>query len=158
MNYKLNVLKKKVKCSERPFSEIPISVGTVGDGQSVFDIDQYCEEAGVEVEDWKIFTQRHRLYIERYAARAEKKTSELFYQNTDGHILMDLSLVFIYLIYKDDDLSAYLFSLLTDVLSDGVCFSDTYVVELAAERLPEEVVRRMFGKVKQEDEDESEEQ
>lgn len=157
MNYKLNVLKNKVECKERVFPEIPVYTGTLENGEVVFDIDRYCYEAGIENENWVVFTQRHKHYVEQFAKIYEKNTSEMFYQNTDGHILIDFVFVFLYLMYINEELSAYFFTILSDVLSTGMGFSDTYIMELAAERLPDDMVARMINGKDEYDDGESSE-
>ena len=79
-------------------------------------------------------------FIETLAKASGKKTSELFFQNTNGHILVEAELAFIFLAFVNPDMFLYFNGLLTDAISDGVAYSHSYIYSLAAQRLPSEVL------------------
>lgn len=79
-------------------------------------------------------------FIETLAKSNDKKTSELFFQNTNGHILVSAELVFIFLAFVNPEMFLYFNSLLTDVITDGVAYSNGFVYSMAANRIPSDVL------------------
>lgn len=157
MNYKLNQLNTKLECSELMCNELPIMMGSISDELRVFDADYYCAERGIEAEDWTVFTRIHKFYIERIAKMSDKQTSEMFYRNTDGHLLMDEQLVFLYIMYRDEIAMSYLFSMLSDVLTEGIALSDSYLYSTVSSRFPREFVDKAFSGYSSEEENKTEE-
>ncbi len=108
MDYKSNMLKSKAEINDQLISDFPeVYFGMLQDSNLVFDYSRYFEETGKEYIDYKIFMRANRHFIEHLVKESNKKTSELFYQNTDGHILVAYELVFLFLAFIDENICQY---------------------------------------------------
>lgn len=141
MDYKTNVLNKEVKDFEEVLHEVSgLLFSEVNDGQPVFDYTAYFENNGLDFIDHKTFMRANKLYIETLAKAKGRKTSELFYQNTNGHILVGIELTFLFLAFANPEMLIYFNSLIGDVVGTGVAYSDSFIYSAASERLPSEVL------------------
>lgn len=141
MDYKTNVLGRAVEVNEEVLPEVSgLYFGTVGSDQIVFDYTAYFENNKLDFIDHKLFMRANKAYIEVLAKSKGRKTSELFYQNTDGHILVGVELVFIFLAYSNPEMCIYFNSLIGDVVATGVAYSDGFIYHAASERLPSDVL------------------
>ena len=112
----------------------------MGEDKAVFDYTAYLETAELQPIDYKLFMRANKRFIEILAKSNNKKTSELFYQNTNGHILVAAELVFVFLAFVNPEMFLYFNSLLTDVVTDGVAYSHGFIYSMAAQRLPSEIL------------------
>ena len=69
---------------------------------------------------------------------------ELFFQNTDGHILINKDLAILFLQFANPDVCTYFNSMIWELLENGVAFSDGLVATLAATRVPNEVLQEII--------------
>ena len=141
MDYKTTILKEEVKTNEILLPEISdLNFGFLGEGKAVFDYTAYIETNKLTVIDYKVFMRANRHYIETLAKSYNKKTSELFYQNTNGHILIAAELAFVFLAFVNPEMFLYFNGLLTDAITDGVAYSHGFIFSMAANRLPSDIL------------------
>lgn len=145
MDYKTNILAKKLEAKETLLPEISgLYFGIIGEDKAVFDYTAYFEENELQYIDYKVFMRMNKYFIETIIKPTKKKTSELFYQNTDGHILIAAELVFFFLAFANPEMCLYFNSLITDVISDGVAYSNGFLYSMAAQRLPSEALNEII--------------
>ncbi len=141
MDYKTTVLRETLKTEEILLPEISdLNFGILSENKAVFDYTAYMEANQLTPIDYKVFMRMNKHFIETIAKSSGRKTSELFYQNTDGHILVAAELVFTFLAFVNPEMYLYFNSLLTDVISDGVAYSRGFMYSMAAQHLPSEVL------------------
>lgn len=142
MNYKITALPEKVVVNQNLLPEIAgLFCCLLNDEKAVFDYTAYFEENNIEPIDVKVFMQYNKRYIEELAKSSNIKTSQLFYQNKDGHILVDYMLVFLFLAFANPDLLRYFNSLLGYVMTEGVAYSNGFIYSQAMNRLPTEILQ-----------------
>ncbi len=141
MDYKTNILKKELKTDEILLPEIEgLTFGLLDEDSAVFDYTAYIENNSLTPVDYKVFMRINKYFISSLAKSANKSTSELFFENTNGHILVAAELTFLFLAFVNPELCSYFNSLLTDVISNGVAYSHGFIYSLAAEKIPNEVM------------------
>lgn len=146
MDYKTNILAKEIETPETLLPEINgLRFGTVGEGKAVFDYTAYFKENELKEIDYKAFMRTSRNFIEAIIKFMNKKPSELFYRNTNGHILVDAELVFVFLAFANSELFIYFNSIITDAISYGVAYSNGFVYSMAAQRLPSETLNDIIN-------------
>lgn len=141
MDYKTTILKTGVEVKDTFLADIPgLYFGVLSEDKAVFDFTAYVDENKLQAPDHKAFMRLNKHFIESLAKLSGKKTSELFYQNTDGHILIASELVFLCLAFVNPELLGYFNALVSDAITDGVAYSSGFVYSMAAHRLPSEVL------------------
>ncbi len=141
MDYKTTILNNGVEAKDALLPDIPgLYFGVLSEDKAVFDYTAYIEENKLQVPDYKAFMRLNRHFIEPLAKQSGRKASELFYQNTNGHILIASELVFLCLAFVNPELLGYFNALVSDAISDGVAYSSGFVYSMAAHRLPSEVL------------------
>lgn len=141
MDYKTNILSKELETKENMLPEISgLHFGILGEDKAVFDYTAYFEENGLQLIDYKMFMRLNKHFIEILAKPSGKKTSELFYQNTNGHILVAAELAFLFLAFANPELCLYFNGIVADAISDGVAYSNGFLYSMAAQRLPSDVL------------------
>jgi hypothetical protein len=121
----------KIKCDERSFAEFPdLLFGT--DGRVlVFDATKgIAKYPQLSIEK---FFQAFEFQID--ALLKTYGFTEAVYQNTDGHILLDSRLVYMFASYISPDFIAHLNDRIDELFERGICISDTYLLLAAKERL-----------------------
>lgn len=145
MDYKTTPLNKELEMTENLLPEISgLHFGAINEDLILFDYTAFFEENEMQPIDYKLFMRNEKRRIEWLAQQAEKKTSEFFYQNTNGHILVSSELVYLFLSFASDDLFLYFNSLLHNALTLGVAYSTGFVYHQAADRLPTEALEEMI--------------
>lgn len=142
MDFKINVLVQEVDCSEPNFADIPsLKFGSLPNGQAVFDSTQYYIENDLEQIDYKVFSRMCKPFINTLVTRIEVPAGELFYQNTDGHILMHEILSIIFMQFANPDTFIYFMQMMLNILENGIAFSDGFIASLASMRVPSEILQ-----------------
>jgi hypothetical protein len=145
MDYKLTALVKQIKCEKTEIADFPsMKFGNLANGQSVFDATRYYEENELEPIDYKIFSRVCKCFINALITRLELDAGELFFLNTDGHILIHKELAITFLQFSNPDIYAYFNSMIWDLLDNGVAISDGLIATLAATRVPNEVLQEII--------------
>ena len=155
MDYKVNVLSREVEIKDEILAEVAgLFFGTVANDQVVFDYTEYFKNNELEFIDHKVFMRTNKKCIELLARVKGRKTSELFFQNTNGNILVAAELVFVFLAFSNPEMLIYFNGLISDVLTSGVAYSDGFVYHAAAERLPTDVLAEIIqNRMKEENEE-----
>lgn len=145
MDYKVNILNRELETQEGPFSEIQgLHFAMLNDRQALFDYNQYFIDLEINPIDFKIFLRLNKHFIENLIKANGLKTSEIVYQNTNGHILMDSQLLFLFVAFANPDMLIYFNSLLIDIINDGVGYSNSFVMNIASDRLPTKVLNEII--------------
>lgn len=145
MDYKINTLSKELDTKENMLPEIfGLHFGIIGEDKAVFDYTAYFEENELQYMDYKIFMRMNKHFIENLIKPSGKRTSELFYQNTNGHILVAAELVFLFLAFANPEMCLYFNNIITDAISDGVAYSNGFLYSMAAQRLPSDVLNEII--------------
>lgn len=145
MDYKTTILNNGVEVKDALLLDIPgLYFGVLSEDKAVFDYTAYIEENKLQASDYKVFMRLNRHFIEPLAKQSGRKTSDLFYQNTDGHILIASELVFLCLAFANPELLGYFNALVSDAISDGVAYSSGFVYSMAVHRLPSDVLNEII--------------
>lgn len=127
-----------IKCNELAFLEFPdLLFGTTTDNGSVFDATSYLQNKPLTVDD---FLQTCGFQIQTLIKSYELDENKCLFINTDGHILIDGSLVYLFLSFVEPDFLAYMCDRCHDLFNDGVAVSDSYLLEHAFIRLDKESI------------------
>jgi hypothetical protein len=139
MDYKLNHLAKEVRCEEVGIPDLPdIKFGHLENGMLVFNATAYLKTLDRE-EDYRTFSRAMRFWIEQLASGYGLNTSELFYANPNGEELYNETMVYLLLMYTDPSIVSYFNDIIDDVMTNGIAFSDSFILSLAQSRLPDDV-------------------
>lgn len=142
MDYKISRI-ADIKCDAEFLPDIPdLKFHDFGSDTVVFNATQYCKSIGYEDFDWRTFSRINKRYID---ALVDSSEVTLFYQCDNGDILITQMLTFIFLMFVNKDITVYFNSLIADVMSVGVAFSDGFIYRLASARLPEESLRQIIN-------------
>ena len=145
MDYKLTGLVKAVECEKTEIADFPsLKFGNLLNGQAVFDATRYYEEEKLEPIDYKIFSRICKVFISALVTRLELDERELFYLNTDGHILMHKDLAILFLQFSNPDVFTYFNQMIWELMENGIAISDGLVATLAATRVPNEVLQEII--------------
>lgn len=149
MDYKTTTLIKELETTENLLPEIQgLYFGSIGEDKVVFDYTTYFEENKLQYIDYKVFMRANKHFIESLIKASQKKTSELFYQNANGHILVAAELVFVFLAFANPEMCVYFNSLIADAISYGVAYSNGFLYSMAAQRLPSEALNEIINERK----------
>lgn len=145
MDYKLTGLVKAVECEKTEIADFPsLKFGSLANGQSVFDATRYYEEEKMEPVDYKVFSRICKVFISALVTRLELDERELFFQNTDGHILMHKDLTILFLQFSNPDVFVYFNQMTWELMENGIAISDGLVATLAATRVPNEILQEII--------------
>lgn len=129
------------KCDEQAFPEFPdLLFGTTTDNGSVFDATSYLQNNSLTVDD---FLQTCGFQIQALIKSYELDENKCLFINTDGHFLIDGSLVYLFLSFVEPDFLAYMCDRCHDLFTNGVAVSDSYILEHAFVRLDRESINKI---------------
>ncbi len=149
MDYKLNKLSNEVVCDTILYNDFPqLMFGKLKNDRMVFDATAYAAATQMEDVSYQVFSRINKRYIEAILKMEQAERGLLFFENTDGHILMDISLSYLYLGFINPDIYIYFNVIIGDAIENGMAFSDGFAVTLAMERLPINILNEII-KVKQ---------
>lgn len=145
MNYKINNITKPIQCDEPVLPEFgSLLGGTTPDNVSVFDATAFCKTEGFNDCSATLFTKINRIYIERMIESGELNPSSIFYVTSEGHLLINQSLVYIFLMSISPAVFEYFFSIINDVMRSGMAFSDGYLINLIQSKVPTEYLKQII--------------
>lgn len=131
-----------LKCTV-PFSaEFPdiLTVTSDDDGTAYFDATAYLEtkkDENLSVDKFFYhFRYLHYNMLQRYGLDAKKTVLV----DRSSHILIDARFVFLFISYVEPDFLLYTNGVLSELFANGIVLSDTYIAQLAKERLPQDVL------------------
>lgn len=146
MDYKTTTLDSQLECREQLISAFPeLQYGDISDGLTVFDSTAFYAERNIEEIDYRTFQRVNKRYIESFVKYGDVKQSELFFLNKDGHILMNKELTFLFLAFAEPMIATYFNGLLGDIMVNGMAFSDGYIMALATQRIPTDILQQIIN-------------
>lgn len=145
MDLKTNILNYAPEVSDELLPEIDgLYFGSLGKDKTVFDYTEYISRNKLENIDYKAFMRQNIRYIKALSEASDVPLTELFYQSQNGHILISQELVFACLAFVNPGLFVYFNSLVADAIFSGVAYSNSFVYDLAANRLPSDVMNEII--------------
>lgn len=145
MDYKTTTLNAQLECKEQLLPMFPdLQFGDVREELTVFDSTEYYNKRDIGEIDYRTFQRINKRYIESLIKYGEMDSSELFFLNKDGHILMNKELTFLFLAFAEPTLATYFNGLIGDIMTNGVAYSDNYLVALASDRIPSSVLQQII--------------
>lgn len=145
MDYRLNALNDQLECKEQMVPDFPsLQYGQLSNGPLVFDSTAYYLANNIAEISYKTFQHINKRYIEGLIGSGAVSASELFYQNRDGHLLMHHELTFLFLAFARLELVSYFNGLLGEIMTNGVAYSDGFILSMAAERIPSDVLQQII--------------
>lgn len=145
MDYKTNILTKELEVKEQILPEMKgLYFGMLSHDMMVFDYTAYIEENQLDNVDYKVFMRLNRHYIESLSKLTGTGTSNMFYQNTNGHILVADTLAFLFLMFINPEMLEYFTSLLAEAMSEGVVYTHGYIYTQAAQKLPTDILQSII--------------
>lgn len=146
MDYRITTLNEQVKCEEQlipAFAEAKF--GNVSERTMVFDSTAFYIERGIDEIDYRTFQRVNKRYIEGFINNGAFTTSEIFFRNKDGHTLINKDLIFLFIIFADPTVISYFNMIVGDALTNGVAYSDGFIMSLASQRIPSEVLQQIIN-------------
>lgn len=135
----------KVTCTERAFPEFPdMLFGKADDGTHYIDATLYLQKHGPS-SNLDEFFMKYEAIISAMKASYGIPDSGIHAINEEGHHLIDSNLIYLLIAFAEPSFWAYIFDRVHEMFSSGFCVSDTYVLGIARERLPKEVVMEAFN-------------
>ncbi len=145
MDYKLNILNEEIKCEEVGIPDLPaLKFGRLDDGTLLFNATLYMRTIDLEC-DYRTFSRSMRFWIESMASGYGVKVTDLFYQNPNGDQLFHEILVYLLIMYTNPDIIVYFNDVVDDVMTNGIAFSDSFVMELASTRLTPDLLKTLVN-------------
>lgn len=153
MDYKVNVIQNQVEVKDPLIEDFPdLLFGVIPDDIPVFDATEYCEKGEYgEQFNVRVFMRTCKLFIEGFVVAGELETNKLFYQNTDGHALIHEQLTYLFLCYVNKAWLIYFNSLLSDVINNGVAYSDSFLLKQTMQRIPSDVLEKILESRKEDE-------
>lgn len=156
MDYKTTYLQKDIEDAEELFPELSnLRFGLVSRDQLAFDSTFYLSENKLQAIDYRVFSRCCKVMVEALAKEHDRRTSELFYVTPNKHVWIASELVFLYIMFVNPEMLVYFNSIIGDAISDGVAYSDGFAYNLAARRLPADVLQTMIKEQKDNDKTEN---
>lgn len=145
MDFKTTTLTKEVVVEEEFYPEISgLHFGYVAPEKSVFDYTAYFEENDIEPIDYKVFMRTNKHLISSILKTSDTKSSELFFINTNGHVLVAADLAILFLCVANHHIHRYFSMLLIDLMTNGVAFANGLIYALASERMTSDVLEEII--------------
>lgn len=145
MDYKITSLSRQVKCEEQPLPAFgELKFGNISEQLMVFDSTAFYAERNLEAIDYRTFSRINKRYIEGFIKNGSISQSEIFFLNKDGHILINKELVFLFVTFAVPESIVYFNSLLGEALTNGVAYSDGFIMAMAAQRIPSDVLQEII--------------
>lgn len=146
MDYKTTTLDAQLECKEQLISAFPeLQYGDISESLTVFDSTAFYTERNIEEVDYRTFQRINKRYIEGFIKYGGVKQSELFFLNKDGHILMNKELTFLFLAFAEPMIATYFNGLLGDIMVNGMAYSDGYIMALASQRIPTDILQQIIN-------------
>lgn len=146
MDYKISVLPQAIELKDSLIDDFSdLLFGTTPDGTPVFDATEYCNRVETESQfNARVFMRNCKPFIEGFIKAGELDPSKMFYQNTDGHLLIHEQLVYLFLMFTSNVWLIYFNSLISDVINTGVAYSDSFLLKQAIQRIPSDVMEKII--------------
>lgn len=157
MDYKITQLLKQIETKDTLIEDFQdLLFGTTPEGDVVFDATEYCEKnKELGAFNVRVFMRACKPFIEKFIQMESVRPGNMFFQNTNGHSLIIADLSFLFLSFVDSSLFMYFNDLITTIVNDGFAYSDSFLLQQTAQRIPTEVLERIID-LRKEKEDEQE--
>lgn len=151
MDYKITELAKQVQTKEAPIADFPeLLFGITPDETAVFDATEYCIRAeNNKTFNSRLFMRAYKPFIESFITVSGMDANKLFYRNPDGHELVHEELVFLFLAFTNKNWVVYFNNIISDAITNGIAFSDSFVLQLAIGRVPTDILEKIIQSRKQ---------
>ena len=149
MKPKLTILSKQVECKTSIFEDIPtLRGGIIVPDIEVFDATDFCEQEKLSEVTYTSFYQSCKRYIDAKISTEQWTESTLFFQNTNGHLLINATIALVFLRYAYPDISTYFDNIVACCLINGAAFSDAFVMRLASNQIPDSDLQEIINQRK----------
>ena len=157
MDYKITILSKQVEVKDVMVEDFQdLLFGVTPEGDMVFDATEYCvRNEGLGTFNVRIFMRSCKPFIEKFINAEVVKPSNMFFQNADGHSLIVADFSFLFLSFVDNTLFMYFNDLITNIIHDGFAYSDSFLLQQTAQRIPSEVLERIINMRKEKENEET---
>lgn len=133
----------RISPTEHAFPEFPdLLFGTTTEGISVFDATDYLQKhkPSATVMD---FFQQYEAPIDALINAYDIKEENICMLSKEGGILIDGSLVYLFIAFVNPDFLAYICDRMHELFNNGFCVSDSYLYEISPKRLGKEIIEAM---------------
>lgn len=146
MDYKITQLSRQIEIKDALIEDFQdLLFGTTPEGDAVFDATEYCErnkELGAF--NVRVFMRVCKPFIEKFIQAESVRPGNMFFQNADGHSLIIADFSFLFLSFVDDSLFMYFNDLITTIIHEGLAYSDSFLLQQTAQRIPSEVLEKII--------------
>lgn len=131
-----------LKCTELLFPEFPeLLFGRQIDGHVYFDATTYIKSKRLSL-SVDAFLKKYEGPINDIISTVQLDETECCHLNTEGHILIESSLVYLFISFVNPPFLLYIFDRIDELFSNGFAVSDAYLLRKARQRIPKEVLSR----------------
>lgn len=132
---------ENIICTEQAFPEFPnLLIGEATDKSiKYFDATEYLNKSGLTLYSAEDFLSNYFHPISALVNAYELDKNRVCVNNLEGHLLIDCSLIYLFISYINPDFLAYLNDRIDELLTQGFSVSDAYLFRAAKERLTPEV-------------------
>lgn len=126
-----------LSCTEQAFPEIPeLLFGTsVDSGIQYFDATDYFNKKGLQLVSVEDFSRNYFHPISALIKAYELDKDQVRVYNSDGHVLYDSHLLYLFVSYTNPDFLAHINDRIHELFKKGFCVSDTYLFHAAKSRI-----------------------
>lgn len=108
-------------------------------GRVYFDATSFIKSKGLSLSVDQ-FLKEYDSTINAIISTAHLNEAEMCYINTEGHIAIDSSLVYLFISFVEPRFLLYMFDRMDELFSRGFAVSDTYLLHHSRNRIPQEVL------------------
>lgn len=138
-----------MECKTPIFEDIPaLKGGIIVPDIEVFDATDFCEQEKLSEATYTSFYQSCKRYIDAKISTEQWTESTLFFQNTNGHLLINATIALVFLRYAYPDISTYFDNIVACCLINGAAFSDAFVMRLASNQIPDSDLQEIINQRK----------
>lgn len=133
---------ENITCTEQVFPEFPelLFGDSVDNSIKYFDATEYLNQLGLTPHyDAESFLSAYFHPINALITAYNLNKNLVCVNNTEGHLLIDCTLAYLFISYTNPDFLAYLNDRVDEMFTHGFCVSDRYLYRKAKERLTPEV-------------------
>lgn len=131
----------QLKCTEQAIPEFPnLLFGTqIDTGTTYFDATSYIQKTAPD-KSVNIFFVEYKRMIQDLCNSYNIKPNDVCKINEQGHFLIDGNLTYLFISFVESNFLAYICDRIHDLFSNGIVVSDSYIAQMAVQRLPREVL------------------
>lgn len=144
MPFKISGTPINLTCTELGFPEFPnLLFGTIEGDATYIDVTKHLKDhQGLNVQS---FLNAYEAPIQALVRANNIDPEKVCVLNHEGHILIEGSLVYLFLSYTNPEFLAWVFDRMDELFATGFCVSDSYLLATARRRLPDDVLTRRDG-------------